>query len=156
MSNVNSILFICTGNSCRSVMAEGLMRKRLYEIGKNDIAVASAGTMAMKGLPPTDETVKVMREADVDVSESRTKNVTSDMIKNADLILAMEPMHKDSVLKHVPQASSKTFLLKAYGNESKLLPKGYSVQDPIGKPLEFYRATRDDINAEIERIAEII
>ena len=114
MSGVSSILFICTGNSCRSIMAEGLMRKSLYELGKERIEVASAGTMATNGMPPTDETVKVMKEAGVDVSDFKAKSVTPEMVRKADLILVMEPMHKDSVLRKAPQASSKTFLLKEY------------------------------------------
>jgi protein-tyrosine-phosphatase len=156
MGDVHSVLFICTGNSCRSVMAEALMRKRLYELGKNEIDVGSAGIMAMKGMPPTDETIKAMKEADVDVSEFKSKGVTADTIKKADLVLTMEPMHKDSILKIVPSAAAKTFLLKEYGNTSKLLPKGFSVRDPIGKPLEEYRMTRDEISAEIDRIADLL
>jgi protein-tyrosine-phosphatase len=153
MSDIHSILFICTGNSCRSVMAEALMRKKLYELGRNDIEVYSAGIMATKNLPPTIETVKVMKEADVDVSEFRTKNLTDEMIKKTDLILTMEPMQKDVVLKKAPEAAPKTFLLKEYLNPSKILPKGFSIRDPIGKPVEDYKVTRDEISAEIERIA---
>lgn len=156
MSDIHSILFVCTGNSCRSVMAEGLMRKRLYELGKSDIEVSSAGVLALKGNPPTDETIKVMKEADVDVSEFKSKNIAADMIKKADLVLAMEPLQKDIILKMTPQAAGKTFLLKEYGNPSKILPKGFSVHDPIGKPAADYRVCRDEINAEIERIAEIL
>jgi protein-tyrosine-phosphatase len=156
MGDIHSILFVCTGNSCRSVMAEGLMRKRLYELGRNDIEVRSAGVMASKGLSPTDETIKVMKEADVDVSEFKTKIMTDDMIKKADLILTMEPMQKDVILKKAPPAASKTFLLKEYKNPSKILPKGFSVHDPIGKPIEDYKVTRDEISAEIERVAELL
>lgn len=156
MSDIHSILFVCTGNSCRSVMAEGLMRKRLYELGKSGIEAASAGIMAAKGMPPTDETVKVMKEADVDVSESRSKGVTADLIKKADLILTMEPVQKDVVLKLAPHAAAKTFLLKEYANPSKILPKGFSIHDPIGKPVEDYRVCREEISAEIERIAALL
>ena len=156
MGDIHSILFVCTGNSCRSVMAEGLMRKRLYELGKNGIEVRSAGIMASKGLPPTAETIKVMKEADVDVSEFKTKLMTDDMIKKSDLILTMEPMQKDVILKKSPHAASKTFLLKEYKNPSKILPKGFSVHDPIGKPIEDYKVTRDEISAEIERVAELL
>jgi len=156
MSDIHSILFVCSGNSCRSVMAEGLARKRLYELGKSDIEVSSAGVMATKGLPPTDETIKVMKEADVDVAEFKSKNISVDMIKKADLILTMEPMQKDMILKMAPHAAEKAFLLKEYKNPSKILPKGFSVHDPIGKPAADYRVCRDEINAEIGRIAELL
>jgi protein-tyrosine-phosphatase len=154
MGDIHSILFVCTGNSCRSVMAEGLARKRLYELGKSGIEVSSAGIMAMKGSPPTDETIKVMKEADVDVAEFKSKNINADMIKRADLILTMEPMQKEFILKMVSGALNKTFLLKEYANASAFLPKGFSVHDPIGRPVEDYRACRDEISAEIDKIAK--
>jgi protein-tyrosine-phosphatase len=156
MGDIHSILFVCTGNSCRSVMAEGLARKRLYELGKSEIEVSSAGVMAVKGSPPTDETIKVMKEADVDVAEFKSKNISVDMIKKADLILTMEPIQKDMILKLAPYAAVKAFLLKEYKNPSKILPKGFSVHDPIGKPAADYRICRDEINTEIERIADTL
>ena len=63
--------------------------------------------MAIKGMPPTDETIKVMKEADVDVAEFKSKNVNADMIKKADLILTMEPIQKDMILKLVPYAAAE-------------------------------------------------
>ncbi len=137
-------------------MAEALMRKRLYELGKSGIEVSSAGVMAIKGMPPTDETITVMKEADVDVAEFESKNINADMIKKADIILIMEPMQKDMILKSAPYAAQKAFLLKEYKNPSKILPRGFSVHDPIGKPAADYRLCRDEINAEIERIAELV
>lgn len=132
------------------------MRKRLYELGKSDIEVSSAGTMAVRGMPPTDETIKVMEESGVDVSGLKSKSVTADMVNRSDLVLTMEPLHKDMVMKMAPHAASKVHLLKEYGTGSKILPKGYSVHDPIGKPVEEYRLIRDDISAEIDRIAELL
>ena len=132
------------------------MRKRLYELGKSGIEVSSAGVMAPKGMPPTDEAIKVMKEVDVDVSEFKSKRINAVMIRAADLILMMEPMQKDMILNLEPHVTGKTFLLKEYANPSKLLPKGFSVHDPIGKPLAYYRACRDEIDAEIKRIAEIV
>ncbi|MFA6610292.1 MAG: low molecular weight protein arginine phosphatase, partial [Candidatus Omnitrophota bacterium] len=61
MGNIKSVLFVCTGNSCRSVMAEGFMKKYLRELGKADIEVRSAGISAAEGFFPTAETIEVMR-----------------------------------------------------------------------------------------------
>ncbi len=149
-----SVLFVCTGNSCRSVMAEAVLRKRLYELGKDYIDVRSAGVRALNGMPPSGETIEIMKEEGVDVSGYRTKNVTADMIKKADIILVMEPMHKDEILALVPEAKSKTYLLKEYGSLSTFNPNGFSIHDPIGKPVDEYRLTRDGIKAEIERFVK--
>jgi len=134
-------------------MAEGLMRKALYELGKADIEVASAGVRALTGLSPTEETVAAMKEEDIDVSALKTKNVTAEMIRRADLILVMEPVHRDEIIRMAPKAASKTFLLKEYGNPEDLVVKGWSVNDPIGKPIEDYRLCRDEIDWNIDRIA---
>ena len=151
---IKSVLFVCTGNSCRSVMAEAILRMRFYELGKDHIEVRSAGVRALDGLPSSNETIEVMKEEGVDVSDYRTKNVTADMIKKADLILVMEPMHKDEILAITPEAKGKTYLLKEYGSSSTFNPRGYSVHDPIGKPIDEYRITRDEIKAEIARFVK--
>ena len=137
-------------------MAEGLMRKKLYELGKYEIDVASAGIRALPGMPPTDETIEVMNEEGVDISTVRSKNLTRDVIKSADLILVMEPFHKEAVLDMMPEAAPKTCLLKEYMNPSKILPNGFSIHDPIGQPVEEYRTCLGNINNEIERIAKLV
>ena len=151
---IHSILFICTGNSCRSVMAEGLARKSLYEVGKDGIEVSSAGMRALGGLAPTSETIQVMNEEGIDVADYKSRSMTPEMIKKADLIIAMEPVHKDEILRLVPAAASKTFLLKEYKCRSKIPDSGFSVHDPIGKSIDEYRITRDEIKREVGRIAD--
>ena len=151
-----SILFVCTGNSCRSVMAEAITRKRLYELGRDDIDVRSAGVWAQNGLPPSEGTINVLKEEGIDASGFRTKNITPDMIKKADLILTMEPAHNDKILKLVPAAESRTFLLKEYKASTVFLPNGYSVRDPMGKPVEEYRSVLHEIKAEIERFVKVL
>lgn len=155
MGNIKSVLFVCTGNSCRSVMAEGLLKKRLADLGKNDIEVNSAGIMALTGFPPTQETVDVMKEAGVDVSGLKSKALTDEMIKTADLILVMEPLHKADVVNRAPEASSKTYLLHEFGNSGKSKEE-YGVPDPIRKTIEYYKRCMRKIDEDIKRIAELI
>lgn len=157
MGKINSVLFVCTGNSCRSVMAEALLKKYLKSLGKDNITVRSAGISAMNGYLPTDETLSVLKDEGIDASAFRSKDLTDDIIKNSDLILVMEEFHKERVINLVPEAASRTYLLKEYGIiEKKDSPEGTGVPDPIGKSLEDYRYSMGIIKKEIERIAKLL
>ncbi len=156
MAKIRSILFVCTGNSCRSVMAEGLMKKYLKALGKNDIMVRSAGVRALEDYPPTGETVEVMNKEGVDMGGFRSSALTEDAIKSADLILVMEAMHKDEVLRRAPEASAKTFLLKEYGRTDRGGSEGPGIPDPIGRPLAEYKSCLEIIKREIERVAKLL
>lgn len=157
MSGIKSVLFVCTGNSCRSVMAEGLLKKYLKELGRSDIEVASAGTRSLDGLPPTEETINVLKAEGVAMGDFRSRNVTAEMIKNADLILAMEDMHKDEVLRRASEAAGKIFLLKEFGKpDNENHEEGIGIPDPIGRPIEFYKYVLNLIKKETERIAKIL
>lgn len=154
MNDIKSVLFVCTGNSCRSVMAEGLLKKYLKELGKETIEVDSAGVMNYSGQPPTPETIEVMNKEGIDVSSHRSKNLTRNLIEGADLILVMERMHKDMVVSMVPEASPKTYLLTEFGIDEKGRgSKKYGVQDPLGMSMEGYRICLGVIKNQIERIA---
>lgn len=158
MDSIKSVLFVCTGNSCRSVMAEGLLKKRLKETGKDHIEVWSAGVAAFGGLPPTEETIEVMKESGADISGHRTRALTADMIRRADLILVMEPSHKEAVVRAVPAAARKTYLLKEFGikDPAVLLGDELGIRDPIGMPIGEYRHSLDVIKREIDRIAQVL
>jgi len=157
MSKVKSILLLCTGNSCRSVMAEGLFKKYLKDSGKGDIEVASAGIMAIDGFPPTDETISVMKDSGVDVSGYKSKRLTSDLINKSDLVLVMEDIHKDFVIRMDPSAEGKVHLLKKYGaNNKRKYPEGDGVPDPIGRPIDFYKLSLEIIKEEAKRIVALL
>jgi len=134
-------------------MAEAILRKRLRQLGRHGVDVRSAGVRTLDGLSASDETVKVMKEDGIDVSAFHSRSVTADMIKRSDLILAMEPAHKEEILRLAPEAIGKTYLLKEYGNPSALNQGAAGIHDPIGGPTEEYRIIRDEIKEEIERFA---
>ena len=158
MNKIKSILFVCTGNSCRSVMAEGLARKYLKELGKSYISVSSAGSSAIDGLSPTQETVNVMKDEGLDVSAFRSKRLTAELIKNSDLILVMEGSHKNIISSMAPEAAAKTYLLKEFliNKGGKNYPENPDVPDPIGEPEDFYRLSFEVIKDNIKRIVELI
>jgi protein-tyrosine-phosphatase len=157
MGNIKSVLFVCTGNSCRSVMAEGLMRKYLKELGKGDIEVSSAGIGTVGGFPPTDETVKVMKDEGVDVSSHRSVRLNEEIVKDADLILVMEEGHREFIDSNFPEGSYRTYLLKEYGRkDGPSYPESPGIADPIAKPIEFYRLAMEIIKDQVDRIAKLL
>lgn len=157
MSQVKSILFVCTGNSCRSIMAEGLMKKYLKALKKGSISVRSAGVNALEGYLPTDDTVEVMKKEDVDVSGFRSKRVTENLIRESDLILVMERVHRDFIIRMTPEAAPKTHLLKEFcAKNERNYPENTDIPDPIGKPREFYELSVAIIKDQVKRIAECV
>lgn len=154
MNKIKNVLFVCTGNSCRSIMAEGLMRDALKGLGKEHIKISSAGVNAIDGFHPTHETVEAMKREGVDVSGFQSRPLTDDMIKNSDLILVMTANHMDEIIKRVPQAASKTHILKQYGRrDDSCACEDLDIADPIGKPMEVYERILGEIKREVNRIA---
>lgn len=144
--NIKKILLVCTGNSCRSIMAEGYLNKRLKELGK-DITVESVGTSAVSGLKPTLETIKSMNEISVDVTKYKSSALTREMLNSADIILVMEPIHRERIRTLDPFLKDKIFYLKQFKEGN---PKDNVISDPIGKPLEFYRKVLNMIMESVE------
>lgn len=149
---VQRILFVCTGNSCRSVMAQWLFQYLLQQAGRTDVAVESAGVFAIDGMTPTRETQRVLIELGIDCSAHRARNLTAPMTEAADLVFVMEHFQLEEILHRVPRASGKVHLLKTY-----LAPPGEpatnpNIPDPIGKPLEVYEVCFADIREAVERL----
>jgi len=148
MKNIKKVLIVCTGNSCRSKMAEGYLKKRLKELGMN-MLVSSAGTGTVPGMTPTNEAIDLMREGGMDISGYLSSNLNKMLIDNSDLILVMEPHHKEKVLDLVPEAKDKIRLLKEFSTHNNIL-KQVSIEDPIGKPIEFYKKVFEIIKDSLE------
>ena len=149
------VLFVCTGNSCRSVMAQGLMQHALRQAGIKTVTVESAGVFAISGMGPTRETQKVLQEAiGVDCSEHRARTLTPEMVQAADLVFVMEQFQAEEVLRRVPSAKDKVHLLKPYGLAKEEAGNCPNIPDPIGKPLEVYEVCFAEIRDAIDRIAK--
>ena len=154
IKHIKKIVVVCTGNSCRSIMAEGYLTARLKELDVTDVTVVSFGTGALPGLKPTEEAVKVMLENGIDVSEYVSSGLDSTHIKDADIILVMEPVHKSYIANIVPEAEEKTHLLGEFSRHKK--GKIKSIADPIGRTVEGYRIAFSDIKASIDGFLKIV
>jgi len=142
---MTTVLFVCTGNLCRSPMAAALLQARLArDPARRDWRALSAGLWAEDGLPASAGTVTAMAERGLDLSDHRSRQVTEPLVHDADLILGVTPHHVEALRLAFPQAAERICLL------AEMVGDSYGVADPYALSLAEYRTAAAELASLID------
>lgn len=145
-----NLLFVCTGNTCRSPMAEALARHLLGERGWSGVEVISAGVAAMPGDPASPEVPEVLAEIGVEAHEHRARHLSPELVEWADSVFVMGPGHLAAVASMGGAHKVAMVTHFAPGEEDR------AVLDPIGQGVDVYRDTRDQLRRAVAGLLDRI
>ncbi len=139
-----TLIFICTGNICRSPMAEYMLRSLLGS--ESEWTVESAGLLAANGVPASQAAIQVLAaDEDIDLRPHRSRMLTPEMVAYADMLVCMSPTHKRHIVHLVPSAAEKTYILTEFDLQSE----DPEIYDPIGHSVPIYRQIKNQIKSAL-------
>lgn len=151
ISKSKEVLFVCTGNSCRSVMAKYLLERELSLLDKNNIFVSSCGVSAIEGMSATPFTLNLIRTEGIEIKKHQAVRLSRQLVRRADIILTMEKLHKEEVLRIYHEAKERVYVLREFADNLMM-----DMQDPIGKSEEEYKECFQQINGLVKKVAQKI
>ena len=151
MATTKRVLFVCTGNICRSPIAEGLLRHAVRS--RHDVEVASAGVATGYGQRPSENGVEACRQIGVDIRAIRSQPLTDELVEWATHIYGMTRSHLDAILTFFPEAEEKAWLACEFEPSLAARPE---VPDPIGMGMHAYIATRDHLSKALPSLIKHI
>ena len=146
------VLFVCSGNICRSPMAAEYCRRRAAELGFDDLVVDSAGTLGIEGEPASDTARRAMAEVGVDLERHRSKGIKPEDLRSTDYTVVMERRHLRYLSRQHPEATDRRLLLRAFEEASEPQPYAPDLDDPIGQPLESFRELVPLISRSVDHL----
>ena len=148
------VMFVCTGNTCRSAMAEYIFRKILEEKCIKNVEIYSCGIFAESGDGATFNAIETLKQYGIDISKHRATNISESNIKDMDLILCATVSHKQLVLNMYPNLLGKVYTIKEYAyNENN---QDIDIKDPWGNNNETYLLCAKEIEKALKKIVEKI
>jgi len=148
------IVFVCTGNTCRSPMAEGLFRHALA--GRREplssLTVSSAGLAAPRGNPPSENSVLALKKVGIDISGHRSQPLSQEQMDNALAFFCMTSSHLAALAELVDPAARRVYLMRQFLSEEADL----EIPDPYGGPLSSYEACRDSMVEAVPSLLEAV
>ncbi len=142
---MKTILFICTGNICRSPMAAGLMQHKLEREGRaQDLAVGSAGVWTVDGRRASEYSISEMASRQIDISRHQSRSLTAAILREADLVLTMTRNHAEAIRAEFPAYARRVYTL------AEMAGREFDIQDPIGGAQSDYARAAEEIETLIE------
>jgi len=146
------ILFVCTGNTCRSPMAVALLREMAPDL---NLEIRSAGTAAAAGMPASSTAIEAMREVDIDLTGHRSATLDGYMLEEADLVFCMAERHRRHIVDWFKSLENRVYLVREFDPERT--DADYpNVPDPIGLDIDAYRRALTMIERSLHEVIKIL